>query len=170
MPSQKVVFQINLNKNLLGKFQGSDLSSSVDMNQESITKAISDVADLMSGMFGRTETQDCSVLSFDDNMVLVEFPRLAGSQQQELEQVTLELLQILFVNTVSAVYVDDQRLDLFGSDARKESSKEERRRRRREWESAHESEEDIRLEKEFMMQQKSRSDRQEARQQRKAEI
>ena len=57
----------------------------------------------------------------------------------------------MFVNTVSAVYVDDQRLDLFGSDARKESSKEERRRRRREWESAHESEEDIRLEKEFMM-------------------
>ena len=76
----------------------------------------------------------------------------------------------MFVNTVSAVYVDDQRLDLFGSDARKESSKEERRRRRREWESAHESEEDIRLEKEFMMQQKSRSDRQEVRQQRKADI
>ena len=107
MPSKKVVFQINLNKNLLGQFQGNELTSIMDLDGDLINKAIDDVVDLMSGMFGRTETRDCSVLSFEDNMVLVEFPRLAGSQQAELEQITLELLQILFVNTVSAVYVDD---------------------------------------------------------------
>ena len=114
-----------------------------------IFKAVDDVVDLMSGMFGRVETKDCNVLNFDDNMVLVEFPQLAGSKQPELEEITLEFLQIMFVNTVSAVYVDEIKIDMFGRDSKKLTNKEERRRKWQEWESAHENEDDMRIEKEF---------------------
>ena len=110
----------------------------------------------MSGMFGRVETKDCNVLNFDDNMVLVEFPQLAGKQQPELEEITLEFLQIMFVNTVSAVYVDEKKIDLFGQESKKLTNKEERRRKWQEWQSAHESEEDIRMDKEFQSKMRSR--------------
>ena len=62
----------------------------------------------------------------------------------------------MFVNTVSAVYVDERKIDLFGQDSKKLTNREERRRKRQEWESAHESEEDLRIEKEFQLKMKIR--------------
>ena len=77
---------------MLQQFHAGEIQSSANEQREIVTKAIEDVVGLMSGMFGREETKDCNVINFDDNMVLVEFPQLAGTQQVELEEITLEFL------------------------------------------------------------------------------
>ena len=109
---------------------------------------------------------DCNLITFQDNMVLVEFPLLAGRQQDELEIVTEELLQTMFVQTVSAVYIGGTKLDLFGFEAEKQAKISDRRREREirqsKWsELADEATtfEEMRLEKESQMENLSRKER-----------
>ena len=61
--------------------------------------------------------KEYSIMNYDDNNVLVEFPGLAGTTKKELELITQELIMTMTIRTVGAAFIDGERVDLFGREA-----------------------------------------------------
>ena len=76
---------------------------------------------IMKRKFHRPEVLEHSILKFEDNNVLVEFPDLTGKSKEELELITADFIQTISVRTVGAAYRDQEKIDLFGRDASKEA-------------------------------------------------
>ena len=47
---------------------------------------------MMKRKFNRPEMKEFNILNFEDNNVLVEFPNLAGLNQEEIEEITNQLI------------------------------------------------------------------------------
>ena len=88
---------MNLDWNTIWKKEASLDDISQERRKEWIYEILAKIVALMRKKFGTEETMDCNLITFQDNMVLVEFPLLAGRTQDYLEVVTEELLQTMFV-------------------------------------------------------------------------
>ena len=75
----------------------------------------------MKRKFNHPEVMDHKVLKFDDNNVLVEFPKLTGYSKEDLELITSDFIQSIIVKTVGGAYRDGKKVDLFDKDAAKEA-------------------------------------------------
>ena len=88
------------------------------------------VALKMKRKFSRPQMKEYRILSFEEDRVLVEFPGLTGSTQQDLEVITQDLLKTMTVQRVSAAYIDGVHLDLFGIEAASEARDRAKQRNR----------------------------------------
>ena len=84
------------------------------IRNEWVEDTMRQVALKMKRKFGRPQMKEYRILSSEDDMVLAEFPGLAGSTKEDLEAVTQDLLRTMTVLKVSAAYIDGEKVDLFG--------------------------------------------------------
>ena len=91
------MFQLNLDWNVIWTKNATKEEVPEERRKESIYNALSQVATIMQNKFGREETMEYNLLNFQENVVLIEYPLLEGLSQGELEAVTEELLQTMFV-------------------------------------------------------------------------
>ena len=87
---------------------------------------------MMKRKFNRPEMKEHTILNFLENNALVEFPGLAGKSQEELEEITQDLLKTLTVQTVGGAFRGGKPIDLFGREAIKQEKLAARRREKEE--------------------------------------
>ena len=84
----------------------------------------------MKRKFHRPDVKEHKVLSFEDNMVHVEFPHLTGKSKEDLELVTSDFILTITIKTVGGAFIDGRPVDLFDREAGKQARQRAKKRER----------------------------------------